>query len=131
MGEEQARADLGADRAEIFVRPGGMDLAVEARRVTLAVPADAETVPIGGGARFGGALGLVDQGVGGGCDEVLEQDRLAPVGQKAAHRASPWRIARIRLRRPPRLTARRTEATPATINKATLAAAILINSAAK
>src|SRR5690606_33869771 len=61
MGEEQMRAYLPRDREQVFVGPGGPDLAVLAGFGPLAIPADAEAVAIGAGLGLLGMQRLVDQ----------------------------------------------------------------------
>jgi len=61
--------------AQVAVVPGRLDALEDAGLVALPVPADAEAVAVG---RLGAQLGveaLVDQGVGGFVEELLQQDR--------------------------------------------------------
>src|SRR5207244_6184472 len=63
------------------------DLAVEPRFRMLAEPAQAETVPVGGGGRLERADALFDQGVGGRGDVVLQGDHITAIGNPTAHGA--------------------------------------------
>ena len=47
MGEEQPRPHLMAEVLQVFVRPGRPHLAIDARPLAVAVPADAEPVAVG------------------------------------------------------------------------------------
>ena len=89
MGEEEPRAHLLAQAAQVLVGPGGPHLTVDARLRALAVPPDAEAVPVRPGLGLDGVEGLVDQRMSRGADELVEEDRRALVGEKAAHRL--WR----------------------------------------
>jgi len=60
MGEEQARADLPGQAAQVGVVSGRRDLALEPGFRGLAVPAEAEAVAIGQGLGLDGAQAQVD-----------------------------------------------------------------------
>ena len=65
MSKKQWRADLPCDTAQIAVGPGRKDVPVAAGLWPVAIPGDAETIAIGGGLCACGAMGLLDQGMGG------------------------------------------------------------------
>src|SRR5689334_12478093 len=85
MREKEMRADVAAELAQVLVRPGGTDLAVEPWLGMLAVPAQSEAVPVGGRRRFEGANALLDQRVGRGGDVVLQRNRFTAIGNPSAH----------------------------------------------
>src|SRR2546430_11635073 len=66
--------------AEVAVVPGGLDAAVDARSVRLAVPADAKAVPVrrlGAEARTGTALASAGTRSGEHTSEIQSQSNLA------------------------------------------------------
>src|SRR5262249_55061733 len=73
MGEIEVRANVAAEIAQVLVRPGRPDLAIEAGLGMLAVPAHPEAVAIGGGGRFERPLALHHQPMGGGCGGLLQR----------------------------------------------------------
>src|SRR6185295_12003268 len=89
MGEEHRRPDMPTEMLEVLVGPGRADLTIEAGFVTVAVPAKAEAVAIGGADRFLGPEALDDQRMSGLGDVALQRDRFPAVGNPAAHRANP------------------------------------------
>jgi hypothetical protein len=91
MGEEQPRPHRAAQRQQVVVAPGRHHLAVHARLVALAVPADAEAVAVGHRLGLFGAQRLVHQRVARLGDQVFEEDRLTQVGYETAHRRPPDR----------------------------------------
>src|SRR5271165_1256181 len=88
MGKEQPGANLLADRAQVLVRPGGPQVAKQAGKVTLAVPAKAKAIAIDLGLAFGRVQRLGNQAVTGRGDHLVEIDRRALIGEKATHRPS-------------------------------------------
>src|SRR5262249_53951220 len=99
VGEEQVRTDVPAEVAQVLVRPGRANLAIEAGFRVLAVPAEAETVAVGGGGRFERPDALLDQRMRRGGDVVFERDRLPAIGNPTAHsafsiRRRTWELAR-------------------------------------
>src|SRR3546814_8132924 len=85
MREEQRRADLLAERAQVAVVPGRQRLAIDARHLALAVPAEPEAVTVGRHAAAPGVQRLPDQRVLGFGDQGLEITRDAEIGEPAAH----------------------------------------------
>src|SRR5438874_3948501 len=89
MREIQVRADVTAEIAQILIRPGGADLAVEARLRMLAVPAHSEAVAVGARRRFEGFEALHHQRMGGRGHILFKRDGLPAVSDPAAHQAAP------------------------------------------
>ena len=89
MGKEQVRVDLFGEGAQVRVVPGGQHFAEHAGLGLEAVPADAETVAIGARLALEALETLLDQRVVRLEDQVLEKDRVAPIGNPAAHLLSP------------------------------------------
>jgi len=85
MREEQMRAQVTAEIAQVFVRPGRTRLPVQAGLGVLAIPAEPETVAIAAGGGFQRADALRDQRMLGLGDIGLERRRLASIRDPAAH----------------------------------------------
>lgn len=85
MGHEEPGAHVGAQGQQVLVAPGRHHLAVDARRVALAIPADAEAVAIGHRLGLLGLQALAHQGMARFADQVFQKDRVARVGQEPAH----------------------------------------------
>src|SRR4051794_17166665 len=85
MGEEQMRARMPAEIAEIFVRPGRACFTIKTRLRMLAVPAETEAVAIRAGRRLERADALRDQRMLGLGDVGLERRGLATVCDPATH----------------------------------------------
>ena len=58
MGEEEPRADLFRQAAQVRVRPGRVDVAIQPRFRPSVIPGQPESVAIGGGFGLGGNLRL-------------------------------------------------------------------------
>src|SRR3954468_12617442 len=85
MREEQGRADVAGELAEVLVVPGRFGAVEDARRVGRAVPTDAEPVAVG---RLGPELraqALGDERVRALVERLLDQDGGAGVCEPAAH----------------------------------------------
>jgi hypothetical protein len=87
MGEEQVRLQVPAQVAQVLVRPGRPDLAIEARLgVIAAVPAKAEAVAVDAGGRLKGVDTLRNQRMRRLGDVVLERSHLSAICNPAAHK---------------------------------------------
>jgi hypothetical protein len=85
MGEKQRRADVPAKMLQVLVGPGRAHLTIEARLITLAVPAEAEAIAVRAADRFLGLEALHHQRVGGLGDIPFERDVFSSIGDPAAH----------------------------------------------
>ena len=77
MRQEQAGADLVGQALQVLVVPGRQDVAVDAGRRPLAIPADAEAVAVGGDVAVAGAQALADQGIARLEQDLVQVDRIA------------------------------------------------------
>src|SRR5918993_2137093 len=85
--QKERRLDVAGDFAQIAVVPSRLDAPEDGRRAGVrTVPADPEAVPVGGLDAEAGVETLVDQGVLGLVEQLLEEDRGARVSEPAAHR---------------------------------------------
>src|ERR671910_596208 len=85
--QKERRLDVAGDFAQIAVVPSRLDTPEDGRRGGVRiVPADPEAVPVGGLDAEAGVETLVDQGVLGLVEQLLEEDRGARVSEPAAHR---------------------------------------------
>ena len=82
--------NVPAQIAQILVRPGRPDLAIQPRLRVLAVPAEPEAVAIGAGGGFERPHALRNQGMRRRGDVMLKRDALTPIGDPAAHAALSW-----------------------------------------
>jgi hypothetical protein len=89
MGKEERRADLPGDAPEIAIGPGRQDVAVKAGLRPFAVPGDTEAVAVRRRLGAGGAMGLLDQRMGGRRHQFLEIKRFPAIGCPTAHDALP------------------------------------------
>ncbi|MGY4455176.1 hypothetical protein ACVWZR_009836 [Bradyrhizobium sp. i1.3.1] len=87
MGEEQMRAQMATEVAQVFVRPGRTGLAVKAGLRMLAIPAETKAVAVRARGGLQRADALRDQRMLGLGDVRLERGGLAPVCDPAAHAA--------------------------------------------
>ncbi len=87
--EDVARRGLHRQFVQVAVVPGGLRAAEQPRRRPVAVPADAEAVPVGGLHAQARVLALHDQGVGGFEQQVLQAHGRTRVRQPAEHVARP------------------------------------------
>lgn len=88
MRDEHARVDRAGRFAQIAVVPGGMHGAVAERQfIGMAVPADPEAVAVGRRHAEFRMQALVDQRMLRAKQHGLERDRIAGVGEPAAHGA--------------------------------------------
>lgn len=85
MREEQARLHLGAQSVQGLARPCGLGVAVDRGFGRCAVPAQPEAVTVRVCLRLGGVLRLPQQRVGRPAHQGFQRDRLAEVGNEAAH----------------------------------------------
>jgi hypothetical protein len=83
--EEQRRADLGSDLVQVAIAPRRRDAAIEAGRLPLAVPAEAEAIGVGLPAGQPVAAALLDERVLRVVEQDLGVDRIAEVGHPPAH----------------------------------------------
>ena len=92
MREEQMRADVAAEMAQVLVRPGRPHLAIEpGLGVLRVVPAEPEAVAIGRGVALQRAHALHDERMRGRRDVALELDGFTAIGDPAAHRSDSFR----------------------------------------
>src|SRR5690242_20422680 len=95
--EQQGCADLCGDLAQVLIVPGGMG-ALEHRgrsAVVVAVPPDAEAVPVRGHPPELSVQTLVDDRVLRPDQQIFSQDRLPGVGHPPAHHYPPccWNVS--------------------------------------
>src|ERR1700676_5252687 len=93
MGEEQVRLQVPAEVAQVLVRPGRPDLAVEPRLRMGAVPAQPKTVAVDAGGRLERVDALGHKRMRRLGDVMLERGRFSAIGDPAAHKALPSRQA--------------------------------------
>jgi hypothetical protein len=84
--EDQPGGHVRGQLTQVAVVPGGFGAVEDAGRRRGAVPADAEAVPVGGLRPQRRVEALHDQRVLGLVQQLVEQDRIAGVGEPAAHR---------------------------------------------
>src|SRR5215213_1986762 len=81
VGEEQRRLDVACDLSEVTVVPGGLDGVEDGRGLSIgAVPTETEAVSVCGLNAQAGVEALVDEGVLGFVEQLLEEDRGSRVG---------------------------------------------------
>lgn len=92
MREEERRLHVSGDLTQVAIVPGRYDASEEGRRCGPgAVPADTEPVTIGRLDAEPSMETLVDEGVVGLMEQLLERDRGTRVSEPAAHRVKlPW-----------------------------------------
>ena len=88
MREEQVRADVAAQIAEVLVRPGGAHLAIEARLGMISVPSETEPVAIGARGRLQGVNALRDQRMLRLRHIMFQSNRGPAIGDPSAHQSA-------------------------------------------
>src|SRR4051794_23170883 len=93
--EEQRRADLGRELAQVRVAPGGRDAPVGARLLAaVAVPAEPEAVEVRQGSLKTRVAALLDQRVRRVEEQLLYGNRVPEISEPATHRLWPPGVTR-------------------------------------